>query len=60
MDVQSSIGTANTSVEASGRAGSLESNATVRKEADDSAIERKEVEASDTASGVGDRVDIRA
>lgn len=60
MDIQSSISTANSSVDASGRAGSLESAATARKEAADSAIERKEAEASDTSNGVGDKVDIQA
>lgn len=60
MDVQSSIGTANTPVESSGRSGSQESSASIRKEAVDSAAERKEVEASDTDSGVGEKVDIKA
>ncbi|NVJ69020.1 MAG: hypothetical protein HWE08_01620 [Alphaproteobacteria bacterium] len=60
MDIQ---GTANTNVAAvagQGRSGALESAATERKSAEDSAIERKEVEASDTGAGVGEKVDIQA
>lgn len=60
MDIQSSTATANTPVDATGRSGSQETSATARKEADDSAVERKEIEASDTSSGVGERVDVQA
>lgn len=60
MDIQ---GTANTNVAAiagQGKTGALESAATERKTAEDSEIERKEVEASDTGPGVGEKVDIQA
>lgn len=60
MDIQSTSSATTQSISASGRSGSLESVAQERRAADDSEIERKEVEASSTAPGVGERVDISA
>lgn len=61
MDIQGTANAASATVSSQGRAGSLESAAeTERKVADDSNIERKEVEPSDTGAGVGERVDIQA
>lgn len=60
MDVQGAGLASSQPVAASGLAGSQETAATEAKKADDSTIERKEVEPSDTGSGVGDSVDIQA
>lgn len=61
MDIQGTANAASAAIDSQGRAGSLESAAaTERKAANDSDIERKEVEPSDTGSGVGERVDIQA
>ena len=60
MDIDSSTATASSAITSTGQAGSNESAATNRKEAADSDIERKEVEASATSDGVGERVDVQA
>ena len=60
MDIQSTSSANVQSVSASGRSGSIESAAQERRNADDSEVERKEIESSSTASGVGEKVDISA
>lgn len=60
VDIQSTAATSAESIGASGRSGSLESAAQERKVAEDSSVERKEVEASSTGPGVGEQVDIQA
>ncbi len=60
MDIQSTTAASAESIGASGRSGSLESAAQERKTADDSSVERKEVEPSATGPGVGEKVDIQA
>ncbi|WP_417448885.1 hypothetical protein [Kordiimonas sp.] len=60
MDIQGASSASSADIVAAGRSGSLESSATERKAADDSAVERKEVEASSTGPGVGEKVDIQA
>ncbi len=60
MDIQSTSAASAESVSAPGRSGSLESAAQERRVAEDSEIERQEVEASATGPGVGERVDIQA
>ena len=60
MDIQSSTATSNQPINSAGAAGATESAASERKEAVDSANERKEAEPSSTGPGVGDKVDIKA
>ena len=60
MDVQGAGLASSQPVSSSGLAGSQETAATEAKKADDSTIERKEVEPSDTESSVGNQVDIQA
>lgn len=60
MDVQGAGLASNQPVASTGLAGSQETAATEAKRADDSTIERKEVEPSDTTTGVGSQVDIQA
>lgn len=63
MDVQGAGLASNQPVASTGLAGSQETAATAAteaKRAGDSTIERKEVEPSDTGSGVGSHVDIQA
>ena len=60
MDIQSSTSASAETIGASGSSGSLESAAQERKVAEDSAVERKEVEPSSTGPGVGEKVDIQA
>ncbi|WP_262695227.1 hypothetical protein [Kordiimonas aquimaris] len=60
MDIQSTSSANAQSISAPGRSGSLESAAQERRNADDSEIERKEIESSSTAPGVGENVDISA
>jgi len=59
VDIQAAAATSQ-SVATSGRSGSLESVAQERKVAEDSLVERKEVEPSATLPGVGDNVDLQA
>lgn len=58
MDLQGAGLTSSQPVTSTGLAGSQESAATEAKQSTDSTIERKEVEPSDTGSGVGSQVDI--
>lgn len=60
VDIQSTTATSAESVSSSGRSGSLESAAQERKSSEDSNVERKEVEASSTGPGIGERVDVQA
>ena len=60
MDVQGAGLASNQPVASTGLAGTQETAATEAKRADDSTIERKEIEPSDAGSGVGDNVDIQA
>jgi hypothetical protein len=60
VDIQSTTSTTAQTIGASGRSGSLESAASERRVADDSEVERKEVEASSTGPGVGEKLDISA
>lgn len=59
VDIQAASAASNETL-ASGRAGSLESAVSERKVAEDSSVERKEVEPSATLPGVGDNVDLQA
>ena len=59
VDIQAAAATSQV-VGNSGRSGSLESVSQDRKVAEDSSVERKEVEPSATLPGVGDNVDIQA
>ncbi len=59
VDIQAAAATTQ-AIGNSGRIGSLESVSQDRKVAEDSAIERKEVERSDTSRGVGENVDVEA
>ncbi len=60
MDIQGASTASSADIISAGRAGSLESAASERKVAEDSAVERKEAEPSSTGPGVGERVDIQA
>lgn len=61
MDILATAAAGNTTVTAAGgRTGSVESEVSERKIAADSAVERKEVEPSETLPGVGDNVDLQA
>ncbi|GHF27907.1 hypothetical protein GCM10017044_23840 [Kordiimonas sediminis] len=59
MDIQGTASAAGQVAQSAGRSGS-ESAVNERRESQDSEIERKEIEPSDTGSGVGERVDIQA
>jgi len=59
VDIQATAATSH-AVGSSGRSGSLESVSREREVAEDSSVERKEVERSGTLPGVGDNVDIQA
>ncbi|MBL4790106.1 MAG: hypothetical protein JKY60_14070 [Kordiimonadaceae bacterium] len=59
VDIQATA-VASQAIGVSGSSGSLESVSQERKIADDSSIERKEVEPSATLPGVGDNVDLQA
>ncbi len=60
VDIQGASSASNQAIFASGRSGSVESIADEKRATEDSEIERKEAEPSDTQSGVGEKVDIQA
>ncbi|MCK0069936.1 hypothetical protein [Kordiimonas laminariae] len=60
VDIQGAANASSQQVVSSGRAGSIESAVAERRAVEDSSIERREAEPSDTQPGVGEQVDIQA
>lgn len=60
MDIQGSSNAAQAATETPARSATLESAALERRNEEDSFVERSEPEASATAEGVGENVDISA